>query len=78
MCVTYQNGTGKLYVNGSLASTNDSGYEISTSSGPLRIFGDGWDDYFYGYLAALRIYDRVLEDSEIQALAAEFTPTPSA
>lgn len=28
------------------------------------------------YLAALRIYDRVLEDSEIQALASEFTPTP--
>ena len=33
---------------------------------------------FVGKLAGLRIYDRVLEDSEIQALAEEFTPTPSA
>lgn len=28
------------------------------------------------YIKAARIYDRVLEDSEIQALASEFTPTP--
>ena len=31
-----------------------------------------------GYLAGVRIYSRQLTDSEIAALAAEFTPTPSA
>jgi hypothetical protein len=33
------------------------------------------DNWFYGYLAAARVYNRVLADEEIASLASEFKPT---
>lgn len=44
------------------------------SNGAIGKYVPG-NNYFTGSIAACRIYNRVLEDSEIQQLAHEFTPT---
>lgn len=67
------NGTGYTYVNGVLART--------FQCGNLNI-GSGWSigmlnfEYWDGYLAGIRVYNRELTAAEITALANEFTPTP--
>ena len=65
---TYDGATLRLYVNGvQVASAAYSG-TIGTSSGPLRIGGNSlWGEYFQGTIDEVRVYNRALTVSEIQA-----------
>jgi concanavalin A-like lectin/glucanase superfamily protein len=64
---TYDGVTVRLLLNGvEVASTVRSG-AIATSTGPLRIGGNGmWGEFFQGSIDEVRIYNRVLTQPEIQ------------
>lgn len=75
--VTYYDGSEQVFVNGeSIGSKTHS--NLDTDPVQIVIGNDAGamsDAIKYAYLAAARIYNRVLSASEISALAAEFTPT---
>lgn len=76
---TYDGNTIKTYVNGTLASTlNITGGNIGTSSNPIGIGkylngGGAYPYWFNGAIDDLRIYDRVLSNSEISQFCGLFT-----
>jgi len=64
---TYDGASLKLYVNGQLVRSQAVSGPIATSTGPLRIGGNGiWNQYFEGRIDEVRIYNRALSESEIQ------------
>ncbi|MFO1431841.1 MAG: PKD domain-containing protein [Candidatus Competibacteraceae bacterium] len=68
LAATYNGAQQRLYVNGTeVASKNLSG-QILTSNGDLRIGGNSvWGEFFQGFIDEVRIYNRALSPSEIQA-----------
>jgi hypothetical protein len=66
---TYDGTTLRLYVNGvEVSSRVISAPIVSTASGVLRLGGNGiWSEHFQGQIDEVRIYNRVLSASEIQA-----------
>lgn len=81
-CIEYSYGNFvKFYVDGSFIGQRTT--EVSTTY-PMQVgIGNNFngtsfprDSYFNGWLARARIYNRILQDNEIAALASEFTPTP--
>lgn len=69
---THSNGVNKLYINGVLRNTHSRNLNISGTSGAVGSFLSG-SEKITGSMAALRVYDRVLDNDEIAAIAAEFT-----
>ncbi|HKR13834.1 MAG TPA: LamG-like jellyroll fold domain-containing protein [Pyrinomonadaceae bacterium] len=73
---TYNKGTGKTYINGSLVHTySGSGAivdNIHPSEDDLRIGGrQGWNQFFNGKIDEVRVYNRGLSAAEVQILANE-------
>jgi hypothetical protein len=69
IAVTFDGTTAKFYVDGTMTGEGD--FSFGYDSGSLLQFGSS-DDYnnpFNGALDEIRIYDRVLSDAEIAALA---------
>jgi PKD repeat protein len=65
---TYDGSTMKLYVNGSQVSSQPQAGGIDVTSGVLRIGGNSyWGEFFKGRIDEIRIYNRALSTSEIQA-----------
>src|SRR5262249_14584711 len=65
---TYDGSTLRLYVNGAQVASKAYTGTIATSTGPLRIGGNSiWNEYFTGRIDEVRIYNRVLTATEIQA-----------
>ena len=76
-CFMYDENVIKLYINGEFESETTAALVTRTTTGP-RIGANldrDWPQDFYGYIAGVRIYNRILSDSEIAVLAHEFTPT---
>ncbi|MHA3773494.1 LamG-like jellyroll fold domain-containing protein [Verrucomicrobiota bacterium sgz303538] len=68
LATTYDGTTLRLYVNGVLAGSRASGGAIRQSALPLRIGGNSvWGEYFTGLIDEVRIYNRALTATEIQA-----------
>ena len=71
VCVTYNNASWQLFVNG-LTAAQGSGVSILQSSGGLGIGCKGQSTVYYDFLAGLvdeiQIYNRALTASEIQAI----------
>ena len=68
LAVTYDNATALLYINGVLVSSLASTAAIATSTYPLQIGGDSiYGQYFQGLIDEVRVYNRALSQSEIQA-----------
>jgi hypothetical protein len=71
---------GDVYLDGNFCYTGYANYQKSTGTyyAP-RINGcdilTTWNKTINGYISSLRVYNRVLEEIEVQALAAEFNPT---
>ena len=67
LTATYDGSTLRLYLNGTqIAQTAVSG-ALSTSTGALRIGGNGvWGEWFNGWIDEVRVYNRALNASEIQ------------
>ena len=68
LAATYDGSSLAVWVNGvKVAATAVSG-TIATGAGPLRIGGNGiWGEYFNGVIDEVRVYDRALTASAIQA-----------
>jgi hypothetical protein len=74
VCFTYGEGVGKIYVDGRLRASGSislNTFDTKVSLG-RAYFGHagntGWSQYWVGDIDDTRIYNRVLSDSEIQAL----------
>jgi hypothetical protein len=68
LAATYDGATLRLYVNGTQAATRAVAGPLITSSGVLRMGGNGvWGEFFRGRIDEVRIYSRALTATEIQA-----------
>lgn len=72
--LTYENSTIKFYINGILSNTATRSWSVNNSRISIGSRSDGAYPWV-GCLSSLRIYNRVLNQSEITALASEFAPT---
>ena len=77
--VTYERGTVKVYVNGTLIGTKvTSSQEVNLCSDAYVVVGGWWSGDPIGVAGSLdnvRVYNRVLNAHEIAALAANYQPT---
>jgi hypothetical protein len=68
LATTYDGTTLRMFVNGVEVSNRAVGGNIRTSTGVVRIGGNGvWGEYFSGLIDDVKIYNRALSASEIQA-----------
>lgn len=68
LAATYDGTTLRLYVNGTQTSTRTVGGNLLTTAGALRIGGNAvWGEYFAGRIDEVRIYNRALTASQVQA-----------
>jgi len=68
LAVTYDGSTMRMFVNGDLVSSRAATGAIVTSADPLRIGGNpARGEYFQGRIDDVRVYNRALAASEIQA-----------
>jgi hypothetical protein len=75
LAATYDGTTLRLYVNGALATSTSVGGAIPVSTGVLRIGGNSiWSEWFKGLIDEVRVYNRALSQSEIQADMANAIP----
>ena len=70
LVVTYVNECAYAYLNGNLVGTNECSGDFTPNSTELQIGRDyeGLDEYLYGALDDLRIYNRALSAAEVKAL----------
>ena len=67
VATTYDGSAVRLYVNGNLVSTTSATGSMPVSGGALRIGGNSiWNEWFYGKIDEVRVYNRALASSEIQ------------
>jgi PKD repeat protein len=65
---TYDGATQRLYVNGVQVASKSRTGAMAASTRPLRIGGDSlWGEYFQGLIDEVRIYNRALTATQIQA-----------
>jgi len=68
VAATYDGTTQRLYVNGTQVSTLAASGTIQTSTSPMRIGGNTvWAEWFNGLIDEVRVYNRALSATEIQA-----------
>src|SRR5262249_48823461 len=68
LALTYDGATLRLYVNGVQVSSLARTGSLPTSTNPLQIGGDSiYGQYFKGKIDEIRVYNRALSASEIQA-----------
>ena len=68
LAATYDGTTLRLYVNGVQTGSRPASGSIAGSSSPLKIGGNAvWGEYFAGLIDEVRIYNRALDASAIQA-----------
>jgi hypothetical protein len=68
LAATYDGTTLRLYVNGVQATTKAISGSIRASTGALRIGGNSvWGEWFAGLIDEVRLYNRALTATEIQA-----------
>lgn len=73
LCAVYDGSVFKLYVDAVCVGSGS--YNLNTASSDVFMgCSINITDFFNGYIASCRIYNRVLSESEIQTLAKEFTP----
>ena len=76
LAATYTSGALRIYVNGVLISTQTGTGSIASSTEPLRIGGNAiWGEYFAGRIDEVKVYNRVLNVTEIATdMAGTATP----
>jgi Concanavalin A-like lectin/glucanases superfamily/Dockerin type I domain len=80
LAATYNGAMLSVYVNGTVVVSQPVSGNIVPSVGPLRFGGNSiWGEYFAGKIDEVRIYNRALSQTEIQADMGTpvGTPTPS-
>jgi hypothetical protein len=75
LAATFDGAILRLYVDGAQVGSLARTGSILVSAGPLRIGGNAvWGEYFQGLIDEVRVYNRALTPSEIQADMS--TPVP--
>ncbi|HSC92403.1 MAG TPA: LamG-like jellyroll fold domain-containing protein [Gaiellaceae bacterium] len=78
LALTFDGSALRLYVNGAAAATALRGGAMATSTGALRIGGNTiWSEWFSGRIDEVRVYNRALTQTEIQADMAAPVGTPA-
>ena len=68
VATTYDGTTQRLFVNGVEVASRAQAGPLKKSSNPLRIGGNNiWGEYFQGLIDEVRVYNRALTATEIQA-----------
>src|SRR6266446_2472758 len=68
LAATYNGAMFFLYVNGTVVASQPVSGNIPPSIGPLRLGGNSiWGEYFAGTIDEVRIYNKALSQTEIQA-----------
>ena len=68
LAMTWDGTTQRLYVNGAQVASRAVGGTLVNSAGALRFGGNGvWSEWFAGRLDEIRVYDRALTQTELQA-----------
>ena len=68
LAATYDGTTLRLYVNGTQVGTQAAAGPLLTSSGVVRLGGNGlWGEFFQGRIDEVRLYNRALTATELQA-----------
>ena len=68
LAATYSGTTLALYVNGAQVASAPAAGALASHTGPLRIGGNAiWGEYFNGLIDEVRVYNRALTASEVQA-----------
>ena len=68
LAATYDRSTLRLYVNGVQAASRSLTGSLRTSTGALKIGGNGiWPEWFAGLIDEVRVYNRALTAAELQA-----------
>jgi glucose/arabinose dehydrogenase/chitodextrinase len=74
---TYDGATLRLYINGTQVASRAAGGAIQTTNNPLWIGGNSpYGEYFTGLIDEVRIYNRALTQTEIQADMNAPVPAP--
>jgi glucose/arabinose dehydrogenase len=78
LAATYDGAAIRVYVNGALSGSTSTSGAIAVSSGAFRIGGNAvWSEFFAGLIDDLRLYNRALSATEIQAdMATPVGPPP--
>src|SRR5262249_16916114 len=80
LAVTYNGSALTFYQDGVAVTTSTVSGSLSPTTGTLQIGGSQFGEYFQGLIDEVRIYNRALNDTEIQAIyqqaAASQTATP--
>ena len=67
LAVTYDGTTIRLYVNGTLAASQNLVGSMPNSAGGLRLGGNNvWGEWFAGRIDDVRLYNRALSQTELQ------------
>jgi O-glycosyl hydrolase len=67
LAATYDGAILRLYINGTQVHSRSQTGNIATSTGPLRIGGNGiWGEHFSGLIDEVRVYDTALTQTQIQ------------
>jgi len=67
LAMTFDGATLRLFVNGSPVASQATTGAAATSTGPLRLGGNGrWGEYFAGRIDEVRLYNRALTQAEVQ------------
>ena len=68
LAMSWDGTTQRLYVNGTQVASRAVGGTLVNSAGVLRFGGNGvWSEWFAGRLDEIRVYDRALTQSDLQA-----------
>ena len=68
LAATYDGTTLKIYINGTLSSSKTATGDVQSNANPLRIGGNyPYGQFFEGKIDEVRVYNRALSQSEIQA-----------
>ena len=68
LAATYDGAMLSLFVNGAIVASNSASGSLAPSSGPLQIGGNSiWGEYFSGAIDEVRVFNRALNEEEINA-----------
>jgi hypothetical protein len=68
LAVTYSGSTLTFYRNGVAVATSNASGALSPTTGTLQIGASQFGEYFQGFIDEVRIYNRALSNTEIQAI----------
>src|SRR5262249_7268326 len=76
LAVTYNGSTLTFYRDGVAVTTSTVSGSLSPTTGTLQIGGSQFGEYFKGLIDEVRIYNRALNDKEIQTVYQQDSATP--